>query len=99
MWSNFDIIVWIIIGTAALLLDLATSSFLFVWFTLGAIAALIVQILGYSMYIQIIVFTLISILCMILGYPMVKKIIKNRRILYYLLKEIMLGKFLLQIRI
>lgn len=48
MWSNFDIIVWIIIGTAALLLDLATSSFLFVWFTLGAIAALIVQILGYS---------------------------------------------------
>lgn len=93
MWSNFDIIVWIIIGTAALLLDLATSSFLFVWFTLGAIAALIVQILGYSVYIQIIVFTLISILCMILGYPMVKKIIKNRRILYYLLKKLCWGNF------
>ncbi|NFT51433.1 NfeD family protein, partial [Clostridium botulinum] len=57
MWGNFDIMLWIIIGAAALLLDLATSSFLFVWFTLGAIAALIVQILGYSMYIQIIVFT------------------------------------------
>lgn len=78
MWSNFSIILWIIIGTAALLLDLATSSFLFVWFTLGAIAALIVQILGYSMSTQIIAFVLISILCMVLGYPMVKKIIKKQ---------------------
>lgn len=78
MWSNFSIILWIIIGTAALLLDLATSSFLFVWFTLGAIAALIVQILGYSMFTQIIAFVLISILCMVLGYPMVKKIIKKQ---------------------
>ncbi|MCS4469881.1 hypothetical protein JQ038_19185 [Clostridium botulinum] len=99
MWSNFDIIVWIIIGTAALLLDLATSSFLFVWFTLGAIAALIVQILGYSVYIQIIVFTLISILCMILGYPMVKKIIKKQENSILSIEKIMLGKFLLQIKI
>ncbi|MGO5066247.1 MULTISPECIES: NfeD family protein [unclassified Clostridium] len=79
MWSNFSIILWVIIGTAALVLDLATSSFLFVWFTLGAISALIVQVLGYSMSIQIIVFALISILCMILGYPMVKKIIKKQK--------------------
>lgn len=61
-----------------MLLDLATSSFLFVWFTLGAIVALIVQILGYSMSTQIIAFVLISILCMVLGYPMVKKIIKKQ---------------------
>ncbi|ENK1243651.1 NfeD family protein [Clostridium sporogenes] len=79
MWSNFSIILWVIVGTAALVLDLATSSFLFVWFTLGAISALIVQVLGYSMPIQIIAFTLISILCMILGYPMVKKIIKKQK--------------------
>ncbi|AVP65511.1 nodulation efficiency protein D [Clostridium botulinum] len=78
MWSNFNIIIWVIVGTAALLLDLATSSFLFVWFTLGAIAALIAQILGYPMAIQIIVFVLISLLCMVLGYPIVKKIIKKQ---------------------
>ncbi|EJO5348791.1 NfeD family protein [Clostridium botulinum] len=77
MWNNFSIILWIIVGTAALLLDLATSSFLFVWFTLGAIAALIVQILGYSIYGQIIAFVLISLLCMLIGYPIVKKIMKK----------------------
>ena len=78
MWNNFSTIMWIIIGTAALIVDLATSAFLFVWFTLGAIAALIVQILGYSIFVQIIVFIIISILFMVIGYPIVKKMMKQQ---------------------
>ncbi|WP_251862496.1 NfeD family protein [Clostridium sp. Marseille-Q2269] len=78
MW-NLNIMIWVIIGTAALTIDLATSSFLFVWFTLGSIGALVAQILGCSLPIQIIIFVIISLICMIIGYPIVKKIIKKQQ--------------------
>ncbi|WP_368490208.1 NfeD family protein [Clostridium sp. BJN0013] len=72
-----SIILWVIIGIAALSLDIITSSFLFVWFTVGAIGAIIAEILNYPFIIQLIVFVVISAVFIIICYPIVKKNIKK----------------------
>lgn len=77
MISSFNMFFWIIIGTAALLIDLFTSSFLFVWFTIGAIVAAGSEMFKVSFMMQIILFIFISIITMLIGYPLVKKSIKN----------------------
>lgn len=70
------IILWVVVGSIALFIDIITSAFLFVWFTIGAIAAIIAQILGYSFAVQSITFVVISAILMAVGYPMAKKSIK-----------------------
>lgn len=72
-----QILLWIIIGTAAILVDIFTSSFLFVWFTIGSIVALIICGLGYSILVQSIGFIFTSIILLAVGYPIVKKTIKK----------------------
>lgn len=71
------LILWISIGIITLVMDLATSSFLFVWFTIGSVAALIAQVLGYSFNGQLITFIAVSALFMAVGYPIVKRTIKK----------------------
>lgn len=73
----FLLTVWLIVGIGTLLIDIATSAFLFVWFTAGAIAAIICLILGLSFSIQIIVFSIVSVLFMATGYPIIKKNVKR----------------------
>ncbi|WP_102399725.1 NfeD family protein [Haloimpatiens massiliensis] len=73
----FPLIVWLIVGIGALLIDIVTSAFLFVWFTAGAIAAIICLTLGLSFSTQIIVFIIVSVLFMATGYPIVKKNMKR----------------------
>ncbi len=77
MFNSFNMFFWIIIGTAALLIDVFTSSFLFVWFTIGAIVAAVSEMFKISFMMQIILFIVISILTMLIGYPLVKKSIKK----------------------
>lgn len=67
------LILWIIISVMALVLDIATSAFLFVWFTVGGIAALIALIFNYSFTIQLIIFIAFSAISMGIGYPIVRK--------------------------
>ncbi|MDF2881501.1 MAG: nodulation efficiency protein [Clostridiaceae bacterium] len=71
------LILWIIIGAAALVADMITSVFLFVWFTIGSIAAIIAMALGYSMTVQVITFVSVSAIFMAVGYPLVKETIKK----------------------
>lgn len=71
------LILWISIGIITLVMDLATSSFLFIWFTIGSVAALIAQVLGYSFNGQLITFIAVSALFMAVGYPIVKRTIKK----------------------
>lgn len=71
------LIIWIIIGSVALGIDLVTSSFLFVWFTVGCTAAIIAWVFGYSLMVQIIVFILVSAVFMAVGYPFIKTTIKK----------------------
>ncbi|CAB1239642.1 NfeD family protein [Clostridium sp. MT-14] len=73
----FNLILWIVIGAAALTVDIVTSAFLFIWFTIGAIGAIIAQILNYSFLVQFIVFVVVSTVLMIICYPIVKKNIKK----------------------
>lgn len=71
------LILWIIISVVALVVDIATSAFLFMWFTVGGIAAIIALIFGSSTAIQIIVFIAVSAISMAIGYPMIKKTLKS----------------------
>ncbi|EDK33035.1 NfeD family protein [Clostridium kluyveri] len=72
-----SIILWAIIGIAALSVDIITSSFLFVWFTVGAIGAIIAEILNYPFITQFMVFLVISVVLIAICYPIVKKNIKK----------------------
>jgi membrane protein implicated in regulation of membrane protease activity len=72
-----DLILWIIISVAALIIDIATSAFLFLWFTVGGIAAIIAYILGFSLGVQIIVFIAVSAVSMAIGYPFMRKSLKG----------------------
>ena len=69
----FDVIVWLIVAVIAILIDLATSSFIFMWFSLGALAAIILSFVGLSMPWQFIVFLVTSIVLIAVGYPWAKK--------------------------
>jgi membrane protein implicated in regulation of membrane protease activity len=71
------LIAWIIISVAALVIDIATSTFLFLWFTVGGIAAIVALIFKASLAAQIITFIAVSAVSMGLGYPLVKKTLKN----------------------
>jgi membrane protein implicated in regulation of membrane protease activity len=72
-----NIILWTVIGLAALFVDMVTSAFLFVWFTIGAIAAIVAGILKYSFIVQFVVFLVVSIVFTLVCYPIVKKNIKK----------------------
>lgn len=71
------LIIWIIISVAALVVDIATSAFLFMWFTVGGIAAIIALIFGSTTAVQIIVFIAVSAIAMALGYPFMKNTLKS----------------------
>lgn len=72
-----QLVLWIIISVAALVIDIATSAFLFVWFTVGGIGAIIALILGASGAVQFITFIAVSAVSMAIGYPMMRKTLKN----------------------
>lgn len=72
-----SLILWIVVGILALVVDIATSAFIFVWFTVGAIAAGIAQILDCSFAVQLIIFIIVSGICTAVGYPIAKKTIKK----------------------
>lgn len=71
------IIFWIIIAAVAIIIDIATSNFLFVWFAVGAIAAMISGFIGISFGVQVIIFLVVSLITVSLGYPWAKKKFKN----------------------
>ncbi|WP_243159252.1 NfeD family protein [Clostridium sp. cel8] len=73
----FSFIFWILIGVAALVVDILTSAFLFVWFTIGAICAIIANSLGYSQIVQFTVFLVVSILLIAICYPIIRKNMKK----------------------
>jgi len=71
------LILWVLISTVALVVDIATSAFIFIWFTVGGIAAIIAYILGFSMSVQIITFIAVSAISIFIGYPLMKKTLKG----------------------
>ena len=86
------VILWIIIAAVAILIDIATSSFLFVWFTVGAIAAMIAEVLGVSFGIQVIIFLVVNLITVSLGYPWAKKKFKTSVKRTPLMEETYIGR-------
>lgn len=76
MIMESSVVIWIIVGIAAIVIDIASSAFLFVWFAVGAITAAIAALLNYSFIVQLITFFSVSVLFICIGYPLVKKTIK-----------------------
>lgn len=72
------VIIWIIIAAIAIIIDIATSNFLFAWFTIGAIAAMIADLFGISFGVQVIIFLVINLITVSLGYPWAKRNLKNQ---------------------
>ncbi|MCM8711135.1 NfeD family protein [Clostridium sp. SYSU_GA19001] len=72
-----SLMLWIIISVLALVIDIATSAFLFLWFTVGGIAAIIALIFNASIGVQIITFIAVSAISMAVGYPMMKNTLKG----------------------
>jgi membrane protein implicated in regulation of membrane protease activity len=70
-------IFWIAVASAALFIDITTSSFIFVWFAVGAIAAIIAMMFSASVVTQSLIFVAVSAAFMAVGYPIVKKTIKR----------------------
>ncbi|MCF0147866.1 MAG: NfeD family protein [Clostridium sp.] len=88
------IILWIIIAAVAIIIDIATSNFLFAWFTIGAIAAMIADFLGVSFGVQVIIFLVINLITVSLGYPWAKKKFKNSVKRTPLMEETYIGRIM-----
>ncbi len=77
MDNSFMLALWIIIALVTLIMDIATSAFLFMWFTMGAVLSMIALAAGASPLTQAVLFGLSSTILMGIGYPIVKKTIKK----------------------
>ena len=86
------VIIWIIIAAVAIIIDIATSNFLFAWFTIGAIAAMIADLFGISFGIQVIIFLVINLITVSLGYPWAKKKFKKSVKRTPLMEETYIGR-------
>ncbi len=65
------IIVWCVVGAAALLLEIVTiGSMTSIWFTVGALVALVLAALHVGNTIQVIAFVVVSVLALLLIRPM-----------------------------
>ncbi|MDD6796643.1 MAG: NfeD family protein [Clostridiaceae bacterium] len=71
------LVLWIVVTIVAIVVDIATSSFLFVWFGLGGIAAIIAEVCGISEIWQVAIFIGVSLLATAIGYPWAKKKFKK----------------------
>ena len=86
------VIIWIIIAAIAIIIDIATSNFLFAWFTIGAIAAMIADLFGISFGVQVIIFLVINLITVSLGYPWAKKKFKKSFKRTPLMEETYIGR-------
>ena len=86
------VIIWIIIAAIAIIIDIATSNFLFAWFTIGAIAAMIADLFGISFGVQVIIFLVINLITVSLGYPWAKKKFKKSVKRTPLMEETYIGR-------
>lgn len=68
-----QIIFWLVIGIAALVIDVITSSFFFAGLTVGSIAAIIAQMIGASFTVQFAAFAIVSIIAIAIEYEWLRK--------------------------
>ncbi|WP_297521224.1 NfeD family protein [uncultured Clostridium sp.] len=72
--------IWLFVIIIAVILDFATSDFIFAGFGVGAILALILSVFEISIPIQIITFGVVGALFIFAIYPIIKKKIKKENL-------------------
>lgn len=87
-----SIITWIIIAVFAVVIDIATSSFLFCWFAVGALAAMVGALFGVTVTVQILIFLVVSIITIAICYPWAMKKFKNSIKRIPLMEETYIGR-------
>ena len=73
-----EVIIWLMIAIGVIVIDLATSSFIFMWFSIGSLAAIVAYFLGFGIWGQIITFLLVGIITVAVGYPWAVKKFKAK---------------------
>lgn len=68
-----EVIVWLLVAIALIVIDIVTSSFIFMWFSLGAIVAIMLSLLEISVAWQIVAFLAVGVATVSIGYPWAKK--------------------------
>lgn len=68
-----EVIVWLLVVIALIVIDIVTSSFIFMWFSLGAIVAIMLSLLEISVAWQIVAFLVVGVATVSIGYPWAKK--------------------------
>ena len=68
-----EVIVWLLVAIALIVIDIVTSSFTFMWFSLGAIVAIMLSLLEISVAWQIVAFLVVGVATVSIGYPWAKK--------------------------
>ena len=68
-----EVIVWLLVAIALIVIDIVTISFIFMWFSLGAIVAIMLSLLEISVAWQIVAFLVVGVATVSIGYPWAKK--------------------------
>ena len=68
-----EVIVWLLVAIALIVIDIVTSSFIFMCFSLGAIVAIMLSLLEISVAWQIVAFLVVGVATVSIGYPWAKK--------------------------
>ncbi len=66
-------IIWFIVFTVLLIIELATVNLVTIWFAIGAVASIITTFFTSSVWIQMIVFVIVSLLALLATKPLMKR--------------------------
>lgn len=66
-------IIWFIVFTVLLIIELATVNLVTIWFAIGAVASIITTFFTFSVWIQMIVFVIVSLLALLATKPLMKR--------------------------
>lgn len=88
----FEVSIWIGIIVLVVLVDIATSDFLFSFLGIGAVVAAILSFFGVALIGQIIAFLVVGIIAIAIGYPWAKKKFKGQIEKLPLMEEKYIGK-------
>lgn len=71
------LIIWFLVATFVIAVDILTSNFIFAWFAVGAFAAMISELFNASIGTQIVIFLFVNLITISLGYPLTRNKLKK----------------------
>lgn len=90
----FLTIFWIVLAVVLIVVDLATSAFLFCFIAIGAIAGMIANLASLSLILQVIIAGVVSVIAISIGVPWARKKFKTSIKSKPLMEETYIGRIL-----